>query len=89
MLSETNNIKWTVCMQKERSSLLKELKDLREERSKLQADLEKYRECDPEVVAEMSEYRGNITGVLKSQFEDLASIKSPSISGQRSCPPVK
>lgn len=44
-------------VQKERSSLLKELKALREERTHLLAELEKYKECDPEVVEEMSEYR--------------------------------
>lgn len=44
-----------VCAQKERSSLLKELKALREERTQLLAELEKYKECDPEVVKEMSE----------------------------------
>lgn len=46
-----------LCLQKERSSLLKELKDLREEKSRLLAQLDKYKDCDPEVVEEMSEYR--------------------------------
>lgn len=45
-----------VCLQKERSSLLKELKALREERAQLQAELDQYRECDPQVVEDMSEY---------------------------------
>lgn len=53
-----------VFVQKERSSLLKELKALREERTQLQTELEKYRECDPEVIEEMSEY----TCRLKSHF---------------------
>lgn len=43
-------------LQKERSSLLKEMKDLREERAQLLAQLDKYKDCDPEVVEEMSEY---------------------------------
>lgn len=43
--------------QKERSSLLKELKDLREEKTRLLAQLDQYKDCDPEVVEEMSEYR--------------------------------
>lgn len=46
-----------VCMyvQKERSSLLKELEALRGEKTHLLAELEKYKECDPEVVEEISE----------------------------------
>lgn len=44
-----------VFVQEERSSLLRELKDLREERSRLLAQLDKYKDCDPEVVEEMSE----------------------------------
>ncbi len=60
-----------VCLQKERSSLLKELKALREERTQLQAELEKYRECDPEVVEEISEYRCSMTGISKSHLQSL------------------
>lgn len=55
----------SVCVQKERSSLLQELQALKEERTHLQAELDKYRECDPEVIEEMSEYRCNMTVFLK------------------------
>lgn len=65
-----------MCAQKERSSLLKELKALREERTQLQADLEKYRECDPEVVEEMSEYRCNMT-VLSFSINQVTSSVQP------------
>lgn len=58
-----------VCVQKERSSLLKELKALREERTQLLAELEKYKECDPEVVKEMSEYRSLFLGGEKNSFK--------------------
>lgn len=65
MFNNTQNINISkitcLCVQKERSSLLKELETLREERTKLQAELEKYRECDPEVIKEMSEYRCNMS----------------------------
>lgn len=53
----TNESEIKVFLQEERSTLLKELKDLREERTRLLAQLEKYKDCDPEVVEEMSEFR--------------------------------
>lgn len=63
-------------MQKERSSLLKELRALREERTQLQAELEKYRECDPEVVKEMKKSNVTAKEAVSRWTDNVFAIKS-------------
>ncbi|KAM6940367.1 meiotic nuclear division protein 1 homolog [Xenentodon cancila] len=61
---------------KERSSLLKELQDLRDDRTKLQAELDKYSECDPEVVDQMRKSNVVAKEAVSRWTDNVFAIKS-------------
>ncbi|TNM85748.1 hypothetical protein fugu_008019 [Takifugu bimaculatus] len=61
---------------KERSSLLKELKDLREEKTRLLAQLDQYKDCDPEVVEDMRKSNVVAKAAVSRWTDNIFSIKS-------------
>ncbi|XP_060950584.1 meiotic nuclear division protein 1 homolog [Limanda limanda] len=60
----------------ERSSMLKELQNLREERIQLKAEVEKYRECDPEVVEQMRKSNVTAKEAVSRWTDNVFAIKS-------------